>query len=162
MNWSKIETTNNLKIWSDINFWLERFIPANADFVKNARLTYLKNRRKYLHILSFLVFKAFGLEPEEDHEIKRINSEINRYENPKISTDITEDMIENARNYPIENLIEIKNGFALCPFHNDHNPSAYCKNNYLYCFSCGTHADTIKLYMHLHNCDFKEAVNQLN
>ena len=43
---------------------------------------------------------------------------------------ITEDMILNARNYPIIALLEVKKNFASCPNHVDKHPSFYVKDNF--------------------------------
>lgn len=97
--------------------------------------------------------------PKLKKEIKeRMNGELKH----KWGDEITEQMIENARNYPIENLIDLnQRGFAVCPFHDDKKPNAFCKNNFLYCFSCNESADPIKLYMHLFGCNFKTAILNL-
>ena len=34
-------------------------------------------------------------------------------------------------------------GMALCPFHNDRNPSLYVADDHYYCFACGEHGDVI-------------------
>ena len=34
-------------------------------------------------------------------------------------------------------------GKALCPFHNDRNPSLYVADDHYYCFACGAHGDAI-------------------
>ena len=34
-------------------------------------------------------------------------------------------------------------GKALCPFHNDRNPSLYVADDHFYCFACGAHGDVI-------------------
>ena len=82
--------------------------------------------------------------------------------NKRLNSDISEEEIEKAKNYPFENLIESKKGFALCPFHDDHHPSFYIKNNYGYCFSCGKSVDTIQFIIETKNITFKEAVYYLN
>lgn len=153
------------------NEFLEEFMasPENAEWAKERRIEYLKNKKRriiwiastfYLKCLEFNLHKYTDFSKEFD-EVARINKEIEHYTNPKFEEGITEAMIDNARNFPINQLIEIKNNWALCPFHNDKNPSAYCKNNYLHCFSCGETADTIKLYQHLFNCKFPEAIKAL-
>lgn len=152
-----------------INAWLEEFIPQNLEYVKTCRLEYLENRRKEIikEIIAWYdKLKEYGLEAYMDiskqyAELSRINKEKDAYLKPKYLEGITDDMIQQAREFPIDQLIEVKNNWAICPFHNDKNPSAYCKNNYLYCFSCKEQADTIKLYQHLYNCDFKTAVKNL-
>jgi len=75
---------------------------------------------------------------------------------------ITPDMIERAREYPIKDIIEVKkNGFSLCPGHDDHHPSMDCRNNFCFCYVCGWSGDSISLYMKKHNTDFTTAVEFL-
>ncbi len=77
--------------------------------------------------------------------------------------EITQAMIDRAREYPIQNILEVNGrGYALCPFHADKNPSAFTRNNFLYCFSCGENADTIKITMKVKGLNFPEAVKELN
>lgn len=78
------------------------------------------------------------------------------------SGEITDLMIEQAREYPIENLLEVKRKKALCPFHDDHNPSMSVKGNLYHCFSCGASGDVIRFVMELENLNFKDAVRYLN
>ena len=75
---------------------------------------------------------------------------------------ITSDMIERAKEYPIENIVKVnKKGFALCPEHDDHRPSMDCRNNFCYCYACGWTGSVLDLYMKLHNTDFATAVEFL-
>ncbi len=69
-----------------------------------------------------------------------------------------------AKQFPITDLIEFKNKVAKCIFHNDKRPSMYFypKTNTVYCFSCMTYADSIKVYQTLNNCDFVTAVKALS
>ena len=44
----------------------------------------------------------------------------------------------------------------VCPFHNDHKPSASIKNDYFHCFVCGAGGDLITFtarYLNLHNIE---------
>ena len=54
----------------------------------------------------------------------------------------------------------------ICPFHNDHKPSASIKNDYFNCFVCGAGGDLITFtakYLGLSNLDAtKELVNEFN
>ncbi len=77
------------------------------------------------------------------------------------NTKITDDDITTAKEYPIENIIEFKKGKALCPFHDDHNPSMSVKNNRYRCWSCGAKGDSINLVMELQKLEFREAVKYL-
>ncbi len=74
---------------------------------------------------------------------------------------ITPEMIERAKEYPIDSLIDTRRGFSLCLFHNDTRPSMYTKNNFAHCFSCGKTADTIDVYREIHGTTFPEAVRAL-
>ena len=75
--------------------------------------------------------------------------------------EVTQDMIECARNFPITDLIANRRMWAVCPFHSDRNPSLFLKNNFYHCFVCGANGDTIKLTQHIYNVDFKTAVKML-
>jgi hypothetical protein len=82
---------------------------------------------------------------------------------------ITEQMIENAKQIPIESLIncDIKRSHKklkiLCPFHKEKTASLiiYLENNSFYCFGCSIGGDNIHFYMHYNNCGFKTAVLEL-
>ncbi len=93
-------------------------------------------------------------------EIEFLKAALFRPETAKQDT-ITQDMIERAKEYPIENLIEARRGFALCLWHDDSTPSLYTKNNFAHCFSCGKTGDTIAVYQKLNGATFPEAVKAL-
>jgi hypothetical protein len=56
--------------------------------------------------------------------------------------------------------------FFICPFHNDHKPSASIKNNYFNCFVCGAGGDLISFtakYLGLSNLDAtKQLIKEFN
>lgn len=59
---------------------------------------------------------------------------------------------------------QIRNGrcLVLCPFHNDKRlGSAFIRNGYFHCFSCGASMDIIELVKKVKNCSFVEAVRVL-
>jgi hypothetical protein len=82
-----------------------------------------------------------------------------------------QEKVEIARHYPITELARSKlelrpagrNFIAICPFHSEKHASFYIypETNSFYCFGCGTGGDNLKLTMHLHGVDFKEAVRML-
>jgi hypothetical protein len=76
-------------------------------------------------------------------------------------SEITDEMIDRAKEYPIEQLIEVKRNLALCINHSERKPSMNCKNNFAYCHSCGWSGDTISIKMKLTDCTFIEAVKSL-
>ena len=76
---------------------------------------------------------------------------------------ISDEQIARAKEYPIGELLEVRNGMARCisGTHEDKKPSMNCKNNYAYCHTCNFTSDTIGIYMRLNNCSFIEAVKAL-
>ena len=80
----------------------------------------------------------------------------------KANQRITELQIQKAKEYPIEELVEInKAGFTKCFAHNDKKPSAYCKKNFVHCFVCQKSWDTIAILVERDGHSFKEAVLKL-
>lgn len=75
---------------------------------------------------------------------------------------ITDDMIQQAKAYPFEELLEFKRGYTKCPFHDDRTPSMSLKNNRIRCFSCNKTWDTIAYVMDKEGLTFPEAVRRLN
>jgi len=70
---------------------------------------------------------------------------------------------ERAKQYPIENLLEIRQRKAPCPFHNEKTASFHIyKNNTGFCFGCRKYADPIDIAMVKFNLSFTEAVKYLN
>lgn len=92
-------------------------------------------------------------------ELKRLNPNWMPKKN-----DLTDEMIEGAREYPIKSLLPnpINHNMTLCPFHNDKNPSMYINSNYVHCFACNKGWDSIGFAMAMQGFDFKEAVKYLN
>lgn len=60
--------------------------------------------------------------------------------------------------------IEVSNGKARCPFHNDRSPSMYVYpySKGWYCFVCNEGGSVIDLVMRLFNLSFKDAMIKLN
>jgi len=89
---------------------------------------------------------------------------INRYlqsDQPEISGRINDNDIAQAKDYPFDQLIDSKSGFAKCPFHNEKTASFCIKKNFGYCFGCGWSGDTIKFLMETEQIDFIKAVKRL-
>jgi len=153
----------------------------NKDFAKECRLRYLNKKlseaegeikeiyRTYESMTrentiyiekAIITTRLEGLEKE----VKKIESEIRFIVNISKgkSNGITSEMIAQAREYPLENLIEVKRSMALCPFHDDRNPSMGIKNNHYHCFACGEKGDVISFVMKRDSLSFNEAVKWLN
>lgn len=79
----------------------------------------------------------------------------------------TEQQIENARLYPIHNLVGVPyNGREkkiCCPFHGEKTPSfALYADGHYHCYGCGKHgANAIDFVMQLTDCSFVEAIEAL-
>ena len=54
-----------------------------------------------------------------------------------------------------------RNGQFICPFHNDHKPSASIKNDYFNCFVCGAGGDLITFTAKLHGLSNINACKKL-
>ncbi|MEW6214913.1 MAG: CHC2 zinc finger domain-containing protein [Nitrospirota bacterium] len=150
-----------------------------GDWGKCKRLSYLYDRlfevdaeledrlRKYKRAIeddSLYIERALIASriPEIEKEIKKLETEIGFIVHSPKSNKITPEMIERAREYPFENLVEVKKGMGLCPFHDDHNPSMGIKNNYYHCFGCGAKGDVISFVMKRDGLSFKDAVKMLS
>lgn len=76
---------------------------------------------------------------------------------------ITRDMIDRAKEYPIENLIEVKNKVARCISgeHEDKKPSMSVKHNKVKCYSCGYREDSIGVAQKIFGLSWPDAVKKL-
>lgn len=54
-----------------------------------------------------------------------------------------------------------RHGKALCPFHNDRNPSLFVDDDYYHCFACGEHGDVIDFTAKLFGLKLYEAAQKL-
>ena len=52
-------------------------------------------------------------------------------------------------------------GKALCPFHNDRNPSLFVDDDHYYCYACGEHGDVIDFTAKLFGLKLYEAAQKL-
>ncbi len=80
---------------------------------------------------------------------------------------VTDDMIQKAKDYPIEELLTnpIRRNVTNCIAHKDDHPSMGIKNNRVHCFACGFSGSTIDVAMMVHGIDFNKnffAVNPVS
>lgn len=54
-----------------------------------------------------------------------------------------------------------RHGKALCPFHNDHNPSLFVDVDHYHCYACGEHGDVIGFTAKLFGLKLYEATQKL-
>lgn len=150
------------------------------DFRRSARVEYLKGRMENLIEKSFYLLADYErLTGTDDIDsrlfvgaqllggiktIGKLQDEIIHIRKPRTvrKDDITDEDIRRAREYPFDELIEVnRNKMAVCPFHEDRDPSFSVKNNYGYCFGCGWKGDTLAFLMAKEGINFIEAVRRL-
>lgn len=103
---------------------------------------------------------------KETEPMIRVMNAINRRHAPPTSGQINEAMIEEARQYPVEELLEsygvkVRRGMARCPWHEDSTASMSIFKNRVHCFGCGAKHDTISVVMVMDGVKFPEAVKRL-
>ena len=158
--------------------FLEEFYSnnENKEWADSRRIEYLYQEKNKLEkklddigdcIVKNPFFENILLEKanEIDRKISKTKGEL-KFKFKKTDNDgITDDMIEQAKQYPIKDLLgEPKMNKYLCLWHDDKNPSMhyYESTNTVYCFSCNKSGDSIDVYMELNHCEFPEAVKKLN
>ena len=68
----------------------------------------------------------------------------------------------NAREAAARYGVEVnRHGKALCPFHNDRNPSLFVDDDHYHCYACGEHGDVIDLTAKLFGLKLYEAAQKL-
>lgn len=164
MNRQKIEETANI-------------FGVDLQWAINARLRYLRSEiawmthrigeldRMVLCELDWVHLQLLG-GVIKDVEKKRygLKCQINylKYDTPPTSG-ISGYHIERARSYPMEELLGVESGRRiLCPFHDDHHPSASIKNNKLRCFVCNKTWNPIDYVMEKNGLSFPDAVRRLS
>ena len=81
---------------------------------------------------------------------------------PKGDGRLTDDEVESARLYPMDQLIPLTEGHKIvCPFHDDSTPSMYVYDDHVHCYVCGKHLDTVGWVMETGKMSFYQAVKQL-
>lgn len=80
-----------------------------------------------------------------------------------INDRITDEMIEAARQVPVDSLVEFSHGKARCFNHEDNNPSAFhaTRTNTVGCPVCCKHWDSIGVLMTRDGYTFQDAVRRL-
>lgn len=157
---------------------IDRFTEVKSRFTNNYR--YIKNvavAGKWDSDSVFFWSYLEGIAYEETKIIKKwlrywsrlyelaTNEKLIEY--PKNS--LSDDDIQRAREFPIEDLFEgdlkrVGNKFVgLCPFHSEKTPSftIFSDNKYR-CFGCGEYGDAISFIQKTRNIDFVTAVKELS
>lgn len=114
------------------------------------------------------VIYTFFVQPLREGREKIIKTNLFRLSSlkgivPKVGS-ITEQDIEQAKNYPITELMKFNtSNNAKCIFHTEKSASMhyYKKGNRVQCFGCERAEDAIGIYMQLYSVDFLTAVKAL-
>ena len=132
---------------------------------------------------------ALAIIDEEQYDIKRANRKIEKAHNKSVmeelkrmeedfksespneyasmsgsrGTTVTEAMIQQAREIPIETVMGVDKGPVKCinPLHNDRVPSLRIDGGFAYCYGCSWSADSIKVAMTLWGLGFHAAIKRL-
>lgn len=156
------------QVYYSIDEWIKEF---PIEWRKQKRAEYLKaeiqkTKNKFFEACVEVSKRKDNLTYWSEKNLKRLEKKLRKL-NMQVGVlygkeqDITPEKIARAREYPITDLIEHKNYFARCPFHNEKTASMYLKKNFYHCFGCGENGDTIDLMQKLHGLTFKQAVDKL-
>ncbi|MDB5184379.1 MAG: dnaG [Candidatus Saccharibacteria bacterium] len=123
---------------------------------------------------AFRYYWTLWLALNEGEELRALEAKLARHRRmlsviagkPTPTGRLTDGAIEAARDYPIQDLLDVtfrRSGnrlVGLCPFHAEKSPSFYVflNQNKAHCFGCQKSVDSISAYMELNGCDFKAAV----
>lgn len=92
-------------------------------------------------------------------ESKLLLNNINGKQEQHSSNGINDEMIDQARQYPITSIIDFNGRKTVCcPFHKDTNPSMSLYDNHAHCFVCNRSWDSISAKMELEGLSFRETV----
>lgn len=163
------ETINQIRSKAiDFDMPIDWAIHKKKDYIKE-RLSEIETQKKTLS--KYLIKPT--LNKTERELIFQSLTDIKKWEKDLInyhallsrkfkSYKINDDMIRIAKEYPIEKLVDVQKGKALCINHKDTNPSMDCRKNFAHCYVCGETWDTIDIVMKTKNLPFNEAVIFLN
>lgn len=122
------------------------------DGTKDPSEIHIRDRKRFKKIIHYLMLTAESLPAYIPPEPKTF-----LHQNASASH-LTEDQIRRAREYPLEEILEVKKGFfIICPYHPDTRPSMWIKS-FGYCFVCGKSMNSISYLRETKGFSFKEAV----
>lgn len=97
-------------------------------------------------------------------ELLQLEKALKFINKPPPKNEITQEMIDEVKSIPVENLVEIIRGKTKCFAHDDKSPSAYIatRTNKLCCPVCGKMWDTVDIKMVRDGMTFIDAVRSLH
>ena len=168
-----LESHNKPNIYQGIKIAKE--LGMDASFACNARRRYLM-RELELYEAEYYFYRDFDDSLVDGwfcalqnvaimKNIIKIRRELRAIKKVTVTKqEITDDMIEMARAYPVSRLIEFSHGKAKAWCHEDKNPSMYhaTRGNFACCPVCDKKFDSIAVLMDRDGMTFKAAVTQLS
>lgn len=96
-------------------------------------------------------------------ELNRVKRQLKFISMPSIRGEITPDMVEHAKAYPVNRLVMFTKGRAKAWCHDDRNPSMYhgTRKNVACCPVCGKTFNPISILMERDGMTFPDAVRNL-
>jgi len=147
---------------------------ANQEFIKTCRIEYLTMLIGELNLriayYAMLYKKDEGMNRiYSGQQILEAQERINKHEreiralNGDKKGEITDEMIQRAKEYDFNNLIAFRIRSAMCPFHVGKSEALrlYPKSNTVHCFACAKSWDTIEFIRESQGKTFAEAVKYL-
>jgi hypothetical protein len=170
---SSLEQKKALEEW--------KWEPGMVGFAEMARLRYLKREIKDLKkinksnaTMAVEITKEYAPEVSEvvvpilAQSAVKTQTMIDRYEREVVLRkngaveELSEEAIQRAREYPMEQIIPVgRSGRAKCVFHDGKDENMDIRKNYAYCYVCNKSSDAIGVYMKVHDCTFKQAIQAL-
>lgn len=156
------------EVKQNIAEWIEE-IPIQER--TDAKTRYLLEEIERTRTEFFAACKAFAARTDDftywsEENLKRLEKKLYKLEmglkivKGKVSG-ITPERIALARQYPIDRLLQVRQGMARCPFHRDKTASMDVRKNFYHCYSCQQHGDVIDLVMKRDQLSFKQAIEYL-
>jgi len=173
----KLKKENDFKCGKNIKDFVCEYNQGDPDWVKRQRILFLDQElgrlaKKSIEIANIVmgidssVKKRMFLASSNHRELyikyKSYLKELQYLQYDNTKQRVTEWEIDRAMTYPIDKLLNVKRGKALCVFHSENNPSMDCRGNFYYCYTCGATGNVIQLFMHMHGLQFVDAVKMLN
>ena len=95
--------------------------------------------------------------------VSKLRKQLKRLDKPAQEGDITDEMVEQARNVDTARIIEFTGGKSLAFCHDDRNPSLtyHKKTGRAHCFVCNKSYDAIQILIERDGMSFPAAVREL-
>jgi hypothetical protein len=158
----------------------EMIAEAAPEFVRECRTEYLKDKMSTAILNAWHWIALYEEDTRKDlpainrlyaaqqinkyaHEISGLQGAVIAMRQPERKGQITDEMIQKAKGYDFNELIEFKMRSAMCPFHEGKSMALrlYPESNTVHCFACAKSWDTIAYIQDTQGKTFADAVKYL-